>query len=201
MPELLKPFVITVVGPESSGKTTLARELAHNLGCPWVPEYARAYLSELGRTYHEQDLLKIAEGQLAAISAAQSEISTTYASINVPQALDLIRNYALKAEGGKAFVPFSLTGFGTDPRPLLIVDSGMLSIKLWAEIKFGTVLPEVEKALENDNTDLYLLCRPLWRWADDPLREAPELLDRAWIYNQFLKNLFIKQMKSSSMWP
>ena len=35
---------IAVVGPESSGKSTLSRQLAERLGGLWVPEYARTLL-------------------------------------------------------------------------------------------------------------------------------------------------------------
>lgn len=55
---------VVVVGPESTGKSTLSRSLARELHTEWVPEYARAYLEALGRPYEEADLLKIAEGQL-----------------------------------------------------------------------------------------------------------------------------------------
>jgi HTH-type transcriptional regulator, transcriptional repressor of NAD biosynthesis genes len=34
---------ICVLGAESTGTTTLARDLAGHYGCPWVPEYGRAY--------------------------------------------------------------------------------------------------------------------------------------------------------------
>ncbi len=60
----MKKIVIT--GPESSGKTTLATQLAGHFGCPLVPEYARVYLSQLDRPYREADLLHIARGQLEA---------------------------------------------------------------------------------------------------------------------------------------
>ncbi len=57
---------IAIVGPESTGKTTLTARLAAHLGEPWVPEFARTYLEALGRPYHEEDLLEIARGQLLA---------------------------------------------------------------------------------------------------------------------------------------
>ena len=57
---------ICVTGPESSGKTTLAMALAEHFAVPWVPEFAREYLEGLGRPYVEEDLLRIAEGQLEA---------------------------------------------------------------------------------------------------------------------------------------
>lgn len=61
--------IISIVGPESSGKTTLARALANRFHAPWVEEYARAYLS--GRpTYDETDLDMIARGQWALEEAA-----------------------------------------------------------------------------------------------------------------------------------
>ncbi|RMG29288.1 MAG: ATPase [Bacteroidetes bacterium] len=56
---------IAIIGPESTGKTTLARQLARHYGTLWVPEYARTYLDQLGRPYEEADLLQIARGQLA----------------------------------------------------------------------------------------------------------------------------------------
>jgi NadR type nicotinamide-nucleotide adenylyltransferase len=37
---------VAVVGAESTGTTTLARELAAHYGCAWVPEYGRTYCEE-----------------------------------------------------------------------------------------------------------------------------------------------------------
>ncbi len=55
---------IVLTGPESTGKTTLARALARHYGTSWTPEYARHYLNELDRPYRESDLPAIARGQL-----------------------------------------------------------------------------------------------------------------------------------------
>lgn len=55
---------IVVIGPESTGKSTLSHALAAQLQTVWVPEYARGYLEQLGRPYEEPDLLNIAHGQL-----------------------------------------------------------------------------------------------------------------------------------------
>lgn len=59
-----KILKISVTGPESTGKTTLAKALAAHYNTVWVPEYARNYLEKLGRPYAESDLLSIAEGQM-----------------------------------------------------------------------------------------------------------------------------------------
>jgi NadR type nicotinamide-nucleotide adenylyltransferase len=55
---------IAVIGPESTGKSTLSEALAKHLHTVWVPEYARAYLDSLHRPYAEEDLLIMAQGQL-----------------------------------------------------------------------------------------------------------------------------------------
>ncbi len=57
---------IAIIGPESTGKSTLAAGLAGHFASPWVPEYARSYLDNLNRMYREEDLLKIAKGQMEA---------------------------------------------------------------------------------------------------------------------------------------
>jgi len=55
---------IAIVGPESSGKSTLCAALAAHYRCAWMKEYARVYLEERGADYTQQDLLHIAAGQL-----------------------------------------------------------------------------------------------------------------------------------------
>jgi NadR type nicotinamide-nucleotide adenylyltransferase len=56
---------IVILGPESTGKSTLCRQLAQHFGCLWCPEYAREYLTTHGKDYTYNDLLNIAQGQLA----------------------------------------------------------------------------------------------------------------------------------------
>ena len=55
---------IVIIGPESTGKSTLCQQLAIHYNTKWVPEYARAYLNEHGMSYTPGDLLKIAKGQM-----------------------------------------------------------------------------------------------------------------------------------------
>lgn len=55
---------VVIIGPESTGKSTLAENLAGYFGCLWVPEFAREYLENLGRPYEYDDLTEIAKGQV-----------------------------------------------------------------------------------------------------------------------------------------
>ncbi|MES2479728.1 MAG: ATP-binding protein [Bacteroidota bacterium] len=55
---------IVVIGPESTGKSTLSKALAKQLNTVWVPEYARTYLEQQGQEYQYEDLLAIAKGQI-----------------------------------------------------------------------------------------------------------------------------------------
>lgn len=63
MPEFLTRKIV-VIGPESTGKSTLCRELAEHYHCNWCPEFAREYLLQHGTDYSFDDLLTIARGQL-----------------------------------------------------------------------------------------------------------------------------------------
>jgi len=63
MPRPLKKIVI--IGPESTGKSSLSEALALRFKTDFVPEYAREYLTRHGTHYRPEDLLTIAHGQLA----------------------------------------------------------------------------------------------------------------------------------------
>jgi NadR type nicotinamide-nucleotide adenylyltransferase len=56
---------IVVIGPESTGKSTLSKALAEQLNTVWVPEYARSFLEQNNNQYEYEDLLTIARGQIA----------------------------------------------------------------------------------------------------------------------------------------
>lgn len=57
---------IVIIGPESTGKSTLCQNLAAHYQTAWVQEYAREYLLKNGTDYTFENLLDIAKGQIAA---------------------------------------------------------------------------------------------------------------------------------------
>jgi NadR type nicotinamide-nucleotide adenylyltransferase len=67
-------MTVSIVGPESTGKTTLAKSLAAHYNTSWVAEYAREYLNNLDRPYNQSDLLQIASGQLKASKEVRKKV-------------------------------------------------------------------------------------------------------------------------------
>jgi NadR type nicotinamide-nucleotide adenylyltransferase len=55
--------LISITGPESTGKSSLAEALANHYKTVWVEEFAREYLAGIGRPYAFDDIVKIAQGQ------------------------------------------------------------------------------------------------------------------------------------------
>jgi len=70
-----QPLRVVLTGPESTGKTQLAAQLAREFGCLWTPEIAREYLTEHGTGYGPEDVRTMARlqaersAELAASSA------------------------------------------------------------------------------------------------------------------------------------
>lgn len=66
---------IVIIGPESTGKSTLCEQLAEHYQTIWCREYAREYLLQHGTHYTFDDLLTIAKGQLKLEESAAATIA------------------------------------------------------------------------------------------------------------------------------
>ncbi|MDI3318818.1 ATP-binding protein [Pinibacter soli] len=66
---------IVVIGPESTGKSTLCKLLAMHFNTIWVKEYAREYLLQNGKKYSYEDLVTIAKGQISLENKGLDELS------------------------------------------------------------------------------------------------------------------------------
>ena len=144
---------IVILGPESTGKSTLCEGLAAHFHSDWVPEFARAYLLEHGMGYKYEDLLTIARGQLA---------------------LEEERAAALIHRGPP--VPGS-------PLPFLFVDTDLYVIKVWSEFVYGRCDPWILGQIGSRKYDGYLLCNTDLPWVKDELREYPDLVTREKLYH------------------
>lgn len=65
---------VCLIGPESTGKTTLAKNLAARFNTIAVPEYGRLYCEVFGNQCDAEDLLAIARGQQLLESAAARKV-------------------------------------------------------------------------------------------------------------------------------
>ena len=62
---------VCLIGPHSTGKSTLARDLAAHYRTQWVSEYARGYALAMRRELTADDVPKIAMGQIANEESAR----------------------------------------------------------------------------------------------------------------------------------
>lgn len=152
---------IVVIGPESTGKSTLCRQLAEHFETVWCPEYAREYLLTNGKDYSYTDLLAIAKGQIAG--------EENWAELLEKRAAPLLeQDYD---------IPY-------------FIDTNMVVMKVWAEFVFNKCHPYIEEQLAKRKYDHYLLCQPDLEWEKDELREYPDLETRErlfFIYKNYLE--------------
>lgn len=73
-----KLIKVVLYGPESTGKTTLAKQLAEHYNTLWVPEYMREYLQKKWdsekKLVSKEDLIPIANGQLKLEKEASQQV-------------------------------------------------------------------------------------------------------------------------------
>jgi NadR type nicotinamide-nucleotide adenylyltransferase len=146
---------IVIIGPESTGKSTLCKSLADHYKTAWVKEYAREYLLNNGTAYSFENLLTIAKGQ--------------------------IDNEEL---GIKNLVAQSSSSPPTHHSPL-IIDTDMYVLKVWCEFVFGQCHHWILNRIVERPYDLYLLCNIDLPWVKDELREYPDLTTREKLYHHY----------------
>ena len=163
-----RPLIkVVVIGPESTGKSTLCELLAQHYNTQWCPEFAREYLLAHGMDYTYDDLLTIARGQVA-----------------------LEEKYIQLAGGsGQSAAPNSPL---TTHHSLLFIDTDMYVMKVWCEFVFGKCHEWILDQIKKRKYDLYLLCNTGLPWVKDELREYPDPAPREKLYTIY-KDLMINQ--------
>ena len=160
---------IAVIGPESTGKSTLCEQLAQHYNTLWCPEFAREYLLTHGMDYDFDDLLYIAKGQVA--------MEDEYIGM------------ASKENNPDTQQPHSLLTTHHSP---LFIDTDMYVMKVWCEFVFGNCHQWILDQILERKYDLYLLCNIDLPWVKDELREYPDLENRAKLYAIY-KDIMINQ--------
>ena len=161
---------IVIVGPESTGKSTLCEQLAQHYNTNWCPEFAREYLLTNGMNYTYSDLLKIAKGQLAMED-------------------EYIQSTAGSSESGVRSPGSELRNLNSK---LLFIDTDMYVMKVWCEFVFGKCHTWITDQIAKRKYDLYLLCNTDLPWIKDELREYPDLETRDKLYHIY-KNILSNQ--------
>jgi len=164
---------IVVIGPESTGKSTLCEQLAQHYNTLWCPEYAREYLLEHGTKYDYDDLLTIAKGQI--------ELENNY-----------IQLVGSSESGVQSRTKENNAELTTQNSELLFIDTNMYVIKVWCEFVFGKCHQFILDQIAVRKYDLYLLCNIDLQWTPDQLREYPDLEPRQRLYLMY-KDLMINQ--------
>lgn len=159
---------IVIIGPESTGKSTLCELLAQHYNTQWCPEFAREYLLTHGMDYTYNDLLTIAKGQVA--------LEEEYVSSMVNQQLSI-----KPKESSEPDSPPDSYRVTTHYSPLFI-DTDMHVMKVWCEFVFGKCHKWILDQLAKRKYDLYLLCNIDLPWVKDELREYPDLETRERLY-------------------
>lgn len=67
---------VVIIGPESTGKSTLCAQLSEHFKTTWVKEYAREYLLTNGTDYSYENLLDVAKGQMEREELAVTNSAT-----------------------------------------------------------------------------------------------------------------------------
>ncbi len=163
---------IVVIGPESTGKSTLCEQLAKHFETLWCPEYAREYLLKHGNKYNYDDLLTIAEGQVALEDEYIEKVNSQWSIVNKKDPTNS---------------PFTI-----HYSPLLFIDTDMYVMKVWCEFVFGKCHPYILDQVKERKYDLYLLCNTDLPWVKDELREYPDLETRQKLYLIY-KDIMIHQ--------
>ena len=160
---------IVVIGPESTGKSTLCKQLAQHYDTLWCPEFAREYLLTNGTNYTYENLLSIAKGQLALEDEYIAMVNSERLIVN--------------KESGKD------SRLLTADSRLLFVDTDMYVMKVWCEFVFGKCHRFILDQIVERKYDLYLLCNTHLPWVKDKLREYPDPVSRQQLYQMYKDNM------------
>ncbi len=154
---------IAVIGPESTGKSTLCEQLAQHYNTMWCPEFAREYLLTHGMDYDFDDLLFIAKGQIAMEDEYIYQVRMSESREDRKKDADA-------------------SGLSDIPTSRLFIDTDMYVMKVWCEFVFNNCHQWILDQIIKRKYDHYLLCNIDLPWVKDELREYPDLENRAKLY-------------------
>ena len=133
------------------------------------------------------------------VSGPESSGKTTFSKLlsqqlNCPWVEEYAREYLSLKEGKYEFIDLEKIAQRQEQiqsdweaqEGLIVCDTGLMVIKVWAAYKFDRSIPWLEQQWESRKKDYYILCKPDIPWEPDPLRENPT--DRMKIYDIYKQN-------------
>jgi nicotinamide riboside kinase len=162
---------VCLIGPECTGKTTLAEELSRHFDAPWVPEFAREYAERVRRLLTYDDVEPIARGQIANEDAGVGSGEWGVGD---------------EAESSHA-AESSHTPHPTAHPPLLILDTDLISTVVYSRHYYGRCPEWIEAEAGKRKADLYFLTDIDVPWTSDGVRDTAAA--RAALHNQFANAL------------
>ncbi len=164
---------VVIIGPESTGKSTLCEMLAQHFDTEWCPEFAREYLMTNGTDYEYEDLLTIAKGQVA-LEEEYSQHAVYRSSFTADEKKQILGQQS------------------TVDSQLLFLDTDMQVMKVWSQYVFNDCHTWILNRIAERPYDLYLLCKPDLPWVKDELREYPDEKPRQELYHIY-RDILIQQ--------
>lgn len=139
---------VAILGAESTGKTTLCRDLATYFDSTWVPEYMRTYLQKKWDNKQEtctwNDLLPIAEGQIKLENKLAQQVA---------QNLQPSQNF--------------------EAQKYLFCDTSLFELMVYSNWYYGDCPTALMQAALAHHYDLVLLTEVDIPWIADDLRDSP----------------------------
>lgn len=148
-------FKVGIIGPESTGKSSLARYLSKRYHGIYVPEYAREYIErKRTREVTFEELCEIARHQIG----------------------EMERLYSVSEQSERSVL--------CQAKPVFF-DTELIVTKVWFEEAFGQVPAWLEDAIRRYPMDVYLLTSPDLPWTQDGTRYNGSDEKRQELFNRY----------------
>ncbi|MDY2943575.1 MAG: ATP-binding protein [Paludibacteraceae bacterium] len=152
-------FKVGIIGPESTGKSSLGQYLAKRYGATYVPEYARDYVASLHRPYTYDDVCHIARKQIEQIKA---EVSGQWS---------VVSSRTAKRSDSEAVGQRSARTTKWSNSNVVFFDTELIVTRVWFDYVYGAAPDWLLSAMQQYKMDTYLLTYPDIPWIPDPTRE------------------------------